>query len=323
VDSRRIIMRKMIYVVFMCIIAFPLYSETISLSKIDKKSKDNVRKIAAGFFNEVSQKKFNSLEEYFTRGDVNFNGAVWMPTGEYVKFISDMFNKGYSFSNIKVYNFDECRSEKDVLHHAKKMYRVFNNYSLMVLAEAKEENSDKKTHVGLIFVQNDNKWKIYSVFGLDSKMYIFNESKTLKDYQLVKLDKLSLQIPVHEKFKEVKTDRENMYNYFMPGETPRDAAIQVLYLPKKDDLLSSSYGWVMYNLQERPATSLVVKYFQNGYWFECNVKDDNGVPNKMIVIAQENDTYITFINFFSFLECYKDNYAIFSNGLNQIKYTEK
>ncbi len=312
---KKIIISTLLISTFLC----PLYSNDLKLSRTSDTDKKDVEKSASIILKNISKHNYEDLKEYFTEAEANYNGIMWMPISQYIPFIKAVTKKGYSFSNIQVYNFDDCKNRKDLHEHSKRLYKIFNNYSLMVIADAKDNESKKETYIGLIFIKNSKKkWRAYSLFGLGANALFIPDKNKLKNYNPLLIKELSLEIPIHKNFQKFN-NKSAAYTFFMPGKTPRDAAIQIVYFPKKDDLLSVSYSWVMYNLKNRRSTPIIAKYFQGGYWFECNIKGNDNIPNKMIIIAQENDKYYTFINFFSFLDFYKKNYQILNTGLINIK----
>jgi hypothetical protein len=193
----------------------------------------------------------------------------------------------------------------------------------MMLADAEDKTNNEKSKVGLVLIKNNQtkKWEVISMFGFNASLHNFTENKINNDYSTIAIKDIGIKFPLHKSFEQVQSD-SSQYNYFMKGKTPRDSALQIVYFPKKDNLLLLSQSWVKYNLQDKRFTPPVISYFSNGYKYECQIVGSDNIPNKMIVIALENNGNYIFINFFSYLQVYKEKYSIFDNMLKNIVLTK-
>ena len=265
---------KKLLTVISIFLAIPilLNAEKIQFSIFTENEKIEALKTSSIVLDNLSQHNYDSLKQHLTKNEVNFGGYVWMPVEQYLSFIKALTSKNYTFKNLKIYDFDDIENKPNLKSYAISMNQIFNNFSLMLLADAEDKTNNEKTTVGLILIKNNKtkKWEVASIFGFNAKSHIINANKLQSEYNTVSIKKIGIEFPLHKSFEQMQLD-PSQFNYFMKGKTPRDSAVQIVYIPKEDNLLLVSLSWVKFNLQNRKFSPPVMSYFLNGYKYECQI----------------------------------------------------
>ena len=288
-------MKKLIFVLLAISIASTLHSQDIELSALPKKSIKETEKIINEFIKAINQG--DEIESFFNSNEVNYGGAIWMKPVEFVNFIKSLFPIPANDVNLNYGTFDIVEMNESLKEKAIKLNRIFNNFS--VIADGSINNKE----VTFILQPENNQLKIKSITFWDIAL-VGNESVNLSNYDTI--SDLGMTILIPDKFEGPFREGEQI-NYFLKGETQRDAVIQIMYLPKTAPINLVTYSWVEYITSSYKRSPFEISYLSNGYIYRYEVIGDDKVINKGISVGIENDKYSIIIQYFAFKDTYNQH----------------
>jgi hypothetical protein len=133
-----------------------------------------------------------------------------------------------------------------------------------------------------------------------------NESLNQSKYDTI--SELGISILVPDGFEGPIKEGEQI-NYFLKGNTERDAAIQIMCLPKKAPINLVTYNWAEYITSRYDRSPFEISYLPKGYIFKYEVVGDDKVINKGISVGIENEEYSIIIQYFAFKEIYNQQWV--------------
>lgn len=300
-------MRKILTLCFLLLITHYIFAQEIKLSALPDNSKKEAEKVVSKFIKAI--KGNNDLTPFITSNEANYGGAIWMPTDEFIRFLKPILPSPIKNSSFKYYTFDEVEQDSLVKNKAIKLNRVYNNFSIFALGTINEKK------VSLILQPNEDKLKIYSLniaeVGLAQKnIQNIVQTDTLKDINI------ALKIP--NGFS--KTEEQNgQVTYIMRGETPRDAAIQIMYFEKRAPINIISYKWVEHITSSYRKSEYEISYLPNGYIYKYELIDQDDNLNKGISVGIENSEYSILIQYFAFKNVYNTHWFDIDQMIRNIK----
>ena len=102
--------------------------------------------------------------------------------------------------------------------------------------------------------------------------------------------------------------------FFYEGSSGRDAVFQIMTDQISGRIYFYTFKFVEHNNQQFKLSNLIVRYVPAGIMYEYEVIDSDGIKNKGITVGIENERKAVLIQFYAFMEVYK-------NMQKQIDYT--
>lgn len=308
----------LVYGIFFTLIP-KVKAEESFFSQYDKNEKLKVKEKAKTYFEYYSNEQFDNIENLLHPEEVNFNNMIWMRSEEFSNFLkASGKDRQAEYKNLRIFDFNDCKKDSLARKYAVKMNFVFDNKSILAVSDMVISDTfgiSRTADAGLVFkeITETGEWKIIGIFGLDVR----TEGKTLQiedeKIEIKKFEQGRIKVPIPTFFTNKKEDG-NTISYFMPGETPNDAAIQIIFDSLKEQLDEYGYRWTLFILQNKQHSEILVRYITDGYLYEFNVIGSDGRRNKGLIAVLENNGKVILVNYFSYFNVYQDihDYIIYS-----------
>ena len=322
-------MRKVISTLLAIFILIPLTSSGeesfLAWSPWKRKEKETVKGQAILFFDAFNKKKFNRVRTMVHPKEMTYQGDIWMSTPHFSYFLAELREKGpLTHGPMQVYSFDDCQVSDAARTLALKMYRVFDNYSLMATTEVslKDDPKAKKYPAMLLFKKNEKtkKWYISALGGFDpsieKKNPPFEESE--KEWRRETIHQLDMKIAIPRDFSERRLHGQ-MLAFYMKGASARDAAYQISATKSDAPVSFEAHRWLTRILKHRRYTTVRVRFLPFGYRYECEILDRDKKENKLIVAAFRSGSHIVYVSFIGYMKVYEDRWKHVDHSLRSIE----
>lgn len=300
-------MNKVLITLMIALLSSALYSQDYKWSMLPKDAQKKSETLINDFIKSFNNKE--DLTRYFPEKEGNYGGQIWMPTKDYLGFLNNIMPSSIESSSFNYFIFEDVENDSIIRLKAVDLNRVFNNYSVMADGEM---NKRKTTFI----IQPDNgSYKIAS-FKIADIALVSKSSNISVDYDTIADVKLVIEIP---KGFEGPIIEGGQINYYLKGKTVRDAAIQIMYSPKKSPINILTYGWVDHFISEYKHSDYEISYLSQGYVFKYELVDQHNNINKGITIGIENNGYSIIIQYFGFKESYSNHWTEIDKMIRSLK----
>lgn len=249
-------------------------------------------KVVNDFFEAYNNK--DDIARYLTPGEANFNGMLWLPVGEFIKFLGQFMKRPVQYSSFEFYTIDDIEKDEQLKEKVIDFGLVFNNYS--VLGEGSVNG--KKSSI-ILNVQGED-MKIYSVSFPDIPVMRVNK-KEVSPSDTIPLLKIALKVP--SGFSKPVKDK-NTFTLKFEGERASDQIIQIFYNSKQAELGLITHRWAEHVTSRYRSSEFEIGYVPHGYVYKYEVLDENDQVNQGITMGMEHNGQIIFIQYFGFKDLY-------------------
>ncbi len=245
----------------------------------------------------------DSLSGFLAGSPINFGGDQWLD-GEVVLDRLLALTPDKSFVDLKLhgYRFDDFLENYTSSDIIRVVYRVFDNHSVII--HALYDHQSRREDALLIMKKNKEGWKITGIAGFGMP-FSDVDKRTIPGttFRNEKLHTADLILPVPGDFSKADY-QENQVNFYLKGQTERDAVFQVMVDERKQKMYFYTYKLVEYNHQHYELSDLIVRYLPFGILFEYTVVDLYGIKNKGITVGLETRDRSVIIQFYSLIDIY-------------------
>ena len=278
-------------------------AQKIYWSDITTEDRKEASAIIEKFSEYLKNSLYDSIPLLMHQGGVNLNGEYWLSEEELVRELGASLSDvtfvqqeivGYTFEDF----LDNYRESKVI----KEIYNVFNNHSILFRLYYNSRGQLQPYYI-ILRENSSGEWRIYSLcrFPLSSE----GNGIEVHEMPLEYIPMAGISIPLPAGF-EMHEKKENQVDYYMEGETERDAVLQVMVDDIQAKLHFYTYKFVEYNNQNYDLSDLTVSYLPYGILYEYEVRDSYGTRNKGITVGLENDNRIILIQYYSFYDVYNE-----------------
>ncbi len=295
--------RTCLFIIVYLIIAYKSSGQKIYWSDITVEDRAEATGVIERLSSYLSKRSYDSISLLLYKDQVNVNGEHWLSHEELLSRFKAFFREarfiqreivGYTFED-----FLESYRESKVIDD---IYPVFNNHSILFRLFYEKQAGSQPFYI-ILRENNSGKWQVFSFCQLP--LNLAYTSGHLPDMSEEFIPMAGIRLPLPEDF-EIHDKTENQINYYMKGETERDAVLQVMVDEIQAKLHFYTYKFVEYNNQNYDLSDLTVRYLPYGILFEYEVKDSYGTRNKGITVGLEKNDKIVLIQFYSFYDVYKE-----------------
>ncbi len=241
----------------------------------------------------------------FLSDDLIFAGPnKWMDKKEFLERIKSQ-TKDKIFINTRFtgYQFDDFLDRFEGNDIINKIYPVFDNHSVVVKMDYQSDRNNNNTL--FVFKKIKNRIKLVGLYGFDiSSLVTPPNDIPVQGYRMEKIAQAGIILPVPNDFSEPDKS-ENQVNFYLTGETDRDAVLQVLVDELKTKIHYYTYKFVEFSNQQYDLSELIVRYLPFGIIFEYVVIDPFGTKNKGITVGMRNNDRMIIIQFYAFYDVYQ------------------
>lgn len=314
-------MNKLITILLTILLSNYVFSQQteITWSQFSDKEKNEALKIAEKFMRTYAESDFQTMQKYLPTNEVNFGGDIWFPTQQFLQMVQSLRGKNLlDIGELKAYTMDDTEKNPDIKEKTLKIYRMFSNFSIFIVAEIIDKTKDVKKTICLnLNIDNDNNWIVSSFY--DASVGLANNTSIPKNrFRIELFDSLNFEILIPKDFSNGQKNGSQT-TYILPGKTERDAAIQIDNFELKAPVNILSYNWVQYIANQYEHSDILIKYMPYGYKYEYTVKDQEGNQNKGITTAFEVNGRFVYIQYFSFSEIYNKIWIDIDMMLRNVK----
>lgn len=284
-------MKKLFILLLISLFYYRAWSQQaeIKWSPFDDKDKKEALVVANEFMESYIKKDFQEAQKYMAKNEINYGGEIWLKPTEFIAMITDLRgNNEIKVDKILAYTMDDTEINPEIKDKALKLFRMFSNLSIFININLLDitENTTKNLCLNLN-LDEDKNWIINCIIDISITMIEnINYPKERFRVEVFKEEKFEIPIPTYFLKGQVLGSQTN---YTLPGQTERDASLQVDYYEMKAPVSIMSYSWVQYLVSKYEHSDILIKYMPYGYKYEYFVKDQNGKLNKGITIAFESN----------------------------------
>lgn len=308
-------MRKVFYLFIILatgIIVHPLFGQKMFWSDMTVEDKEHALQFSNQFFEYLENSKYNELGHLLNNKEIFVGDGLWL--GQKA-FIDEIQKRGdpeqFSGLNSSAYTFDEFLNNHNDNPLIKRIFEVFDNHSILIHVDANKAGRILD-YIVTVRKKRDSNWEITGVEG----MFSVNKHNTSIDKSSFRVEKIpgeGIQIPIPKTFTKPQQINNQTIFYF-EGESGRDAVFQIMSDQLKAKIYYYTYKFVEHNNQQFKMSNLFVRYIPAGILYEYEVLDPEGQKNKGITVGIEKDGKVILIQYYSFIEVYKQI-------KNQVDYT--
>jgi len=312
-------MVKMKYVILlsMYLLTNPMLGQKMFWSDMTEKDKQDALSVSEQFIACYENSDYEGIEKLLSDKDIFIGDGHWMNK---LQCIEDLRN---THGNIRfpdrltsAYTFDEFLDNH--LNNAliQRTFEVYDNHSVLVHIPG----SKGETMLDVILVihkTRDSSWEITGIEGIIPKGNITSEINR-NDFRIEKISNAGIQILLPKDFTGPDIINDQVIFYY-EGNSGRDAAFQVMTDQLKGRIYYYTFKFVEHNNQQFKLSDLIVRYLPVGIMYEYEVIDPEGMRNKGITIGIEKGDKAILIQYYAFLEVYKQMKEQIDHMLANIK----
>lgn len=215
------------------------------------------------------------------------------------------------------YRFDDFLEQYDRNEILEKVYPVFDNHS--VLVRITFQNNRNVEQVLMVMQKAGNIWSLtgFHGFGLYPET-LPDQELSRSEFRLEKIEEAGIVIPIPVDF-SVADRSDNQVNFYLQGDTERDAVFQILIDELKAKVYYYTYKFVEFSNQQYELSDLVVRYMPYGILFEYTVMDHFGSKNKGITVGLNSGNKMVIIQLYAFFDVYQQRKGEFLQVFNHLE----
>ncbi len=290
--------------ILFALISIVCYPQHQQFSPFSESHKQEVIEISKEIIQLINSKDFTSLESYLTNNETNLQGQLWLKNGEYLKLLKSL-STGITFNEDEsaAYTFDDVLSGTLRKQVSIDLYRVFSDLNILVRGKYIDLKDSAKYDYSLVYGKFDDRWKLTAIH-LSNVNLMIKHTNDLTGFRVEQIEEMNISVPIPPNFSERQIDG-NMITFVLKGETPRDAAVQIVSVELKAPIEFMTYKWAEYvALSRYDNSSFRARLHPLGIIYEYKIIDENGDKNKGITVGIEINDKVVFLQYFSFLETY-------------------
>lgn len=256
------------------------------------------------FFNYLENRRIEAVANYIIEDSVYVGAGSWFTRDLFMDMIKERVEE-IALQNIQLtgYRFDDFLEQYDHNEILDKVYPVFDNHSVLIRLNYQYHRIMEQ--VIMVMKKDNDHWYItgFHGFGLFPETPA-EEDFSLKEYRMEKIAEAGIVLPVPSDFSEADRS-DNQINFYLQGETDRDAVFQVLIDEIKAKVYYYTYKFVEFSNQQYELSDLIVKYLPFGILFEYTVTDSYGTKNKGITVGMKSNNKMVLIQFYAFYDIFQ------------------
>ena len=291
---------KTITLFLLILISFVSFSQELVLSPFNETDRKEATEISYEIISVLNDKTVDNLDKYLSGTETNINGQLWLKHNNFKGMLSSVIKHRTYFKDTLIsYTFDEVINSEKKKEISKILNRTFSSNNMLISGKYIDLKDSARYDFNLVLGKFNNYWKLTSIHLSDVKLVMENDEK-LPNHRIENLEEFGLEIPIPNKFSEKQIEND-MVTFTLPGETPRDAVIQIFSGEKKAPIEFFTYKWAEYTALSKYSTSnFFAKLHPNGIIYEYFLIDQDGNENKGISVGLEKENKVIFIQFYSF-----------------------
>ena len=274
-------------------------------SQIDSRLYYDSLDVVRLFVLALNERNFSTLVKTVNPIKMTFEGIRYMPSQTFLyTCLKITENTKMSLKNLTAYSFDEAENPT-IKPSALKMFRVFDNESMLIISELEFYNNITRYTRQLLFVvsrdrDNPKKAQINAVCGFDNQpQYIENFDRR---YEIIEPFGICINIP--KDFSTEKIDR-TLINFYLEDKSSYKAAFQI-FAVKSNNIQKAAMNYIKQIVKQQDFYDLTIKYLPDGYRFRFYIKDSSYKPKIMKINVIQNKNKLIFITFSADKQLYDD-----------------
>jgi hypothetical protein len=312
-------MKIKIWITFLlCWFMSSLSAQKIFWSDLTREDVHRAVETSRIFFRNVESGNLDSLRVYIAEDSIYVGGQSWFARDLFLDMVIERAEE-ISFRDLKItgYRFDDFLEQFDQNEILDNVYPVFDNHS--VLIQMKYQFDLNIDQVILVMRKAGTGWSItgFHGFGLYPETPS-DQGISKREFRLEKIEGAGITLPVPTDFSDADRS-ENQINFYLRGETERDAVFQVLIDDLKAKVYYYTYKFVEYSNQQNELSDLVVRYLPYGILFEYDVMDSFGSKNKGITVGLKSGNKMVIIQFYAFYDIFKNREKEFRQVFDHVE----
>ncbi len=297
-------MKKAWILFLLCVAVRTVSAQKIFWSDLTRQDVQQAVEESRSLFSKVEIGNREVLAKYPTEDSIYVGEQSWFSRDLFLDMLVERTQE-ISLQNIQLtgYRFDDFLEQYNQNEILEKVYPIFDNHS--VLIRMSYQNNRIQERVIMVMIKKRDQWTITGFHGFG----IFPETPPgedfpMKKYRMEKIMEAGITFPVPADFSEADKS-ENQVNFYLEGETERDAVFQVLIDEFKAKVYYYTYKFVEFSNQQYELSELVVRYLPFGILFEYTVTDPYGTRNKGITVGLKSDNKMVVIQFYAFYDIFQ------------------
>jgi hypothetical protein len=298
-------MVKMKYLILLSMYLFtnPLLGQKMFWSDMTGKDKQDALSVSEQFITCFDNSDYEGIEKLLSDKDIFIGDSHWLNKQQCIEELRNIQgNIKFPDHVASAYTFDEFLDNhlNNVL--IQRTFEVYDNHSVLVHMPG---NDDGTILDGILVIRKtrDSSWEITGIEGIIPKGNI-NSVIDRSDFRIEKISNAGIQVLLPKDF--IGPDRINdQVIFYYEGNSGRDAAFQVMTDQLQGRIYYYTFKFVEHNNQQFKLSDLIVRYLPVGIMYEYVVVDPDGVKNKGITIGIEKGDKAILIQYYAFMEVYK------------------
>jgi hypothetical protein len=204
-------------------------------------------------------------------------------------------NTNVTLKSVQAYTFDEIDGTAALKPIALKMYRVFDNNTMLVIADLEFYNinvlrSNTKQFQFVVERSKSGAPQIKAVYGFT------DQPEVAANYKLntIAINQLKIRVSLPKDFSNMQIDRR-LINYF---NAERSAVFQI-FAVRSNDLKGEAMNYMKQIVHRRDFHDLSIRFIPNGYNFKFYIKDSANNIQIVKISAVKAKNKIVFVSLFA------------------------
>ena len=311
-------MKKIWVILLLMGVISTLSAQKIFWSELTREDVLQAIETGQSFFKVLEAGQRDSLKNYI-REDSIFVGAQSWISGDLFLDMAIERVQAISLQNIQLtgYRFDDFLEQYDQNEMLDKVYPVFDNHSVLIRLNYQFNRNMEQAL--LVMKKIGIEWSVtgFHGFGLFPKTPPEQELSR-REFRMEKIAEAGIVIPIPADFSEADRS-DNQVNFYLKGETERDAVFQVLIDELKAKVYYYTYKFVEFSNQQYELSDLVVRYLPFGILFEYTVMDTFGSKNKGITVGLKSENKMVIIQLYAFYDVFQERKEEFLQVFNYLE----
>jgi hypothetical protein len=286
----------------------------------DLTREDVLQAIEAGriLFRNLEKGNADSLRIFMPEDSIYVGALSWFDRNLFLDMALERANE-LSPQQVQYsgFRFDDFLEQYDRNVILEKVYPVFDNHS--VLIRVTYQNNRNVEQVLMVMRKSGIIWTLTGFHGFG--LYPENPPDleiSRRKFRMEKIEEAGIIVPIPIDFSQADRS-DNQVNFYLQGDTERDAVIQILLDELKAKVYYYTYKFVEFSNQQYDLSDLVVRYLPYGILFEYTVMDHFGSKNKGITVGLKSRDKMVIIQLYAFYDVYQQRKGEFIQVFNHLE----
>jgi hypothetical protein len=311
-------MKKILGILLLLGVLPTLSAQKIFWSELTREDVLQAIQTSQSFLKNLETGKRDSLKNYIPEDSIFVGAQSWFSRDLFLNMAIERAQE-ISLQNVQLtgYRFDDFLEQYDQNEILDDVYPVFDNHSVLIRVNYQFNRNTEQ--VLLVMKKTGVQWSVAGFHGFGLIPDTSPEQElSRREFRMEKIAEAGIAIPIPSDFSEA--DRmEDQVNFYLKGETERDAVFQILIDELKAKVYYYTYKFVEFSNQQYELSELVVRYLPFGILFEYTVMDTFGSKNKGITVGLKSDNKMVIIQLYAFYDVFEQRKEEFFQVFNHLE----